>query len=46
VLLWLARKAFFGHVPFLLVHFDTSYKIQEMTAYRDRLATELGLDMT
>ena len=27
VLLWLARKAFFGHVPFPLVHVDTSYKI-------------------
>ena len=27
VLLWLARKAFFGHVPFPLVHIDTSYKI-------------------
>ena len=27
VLLWLARKAFFGHVPFPLLHVDTSYKI-------------------
>ena len=27
VLLWLARKAFFGHVPFPLVHIDTSYKL-------------------
>jgi len=26
VLLRLARKAFFGHVPFPLVHIDTSYK--------------------
>ena len=23
VLLWLARKAFFGHVPFPLMHIDT-----------------------
>ena len=30
VLLWLARKAFFGHVPFPLVHIDTNYKIPEM----------------
>ena len=29
-LLWLARKAFFGHVPFPLVHIDTSYKIPSM----------------
>jgi len=28
VLLWLARKAFFGHVPFPLVHVDTTYKIR------------------
>ncbi|MEJ5225737.1 MAG: sulfate adenylyltransferase subunit CysD [Anaerolineales bacterium] len=45
VLLWLARKAFFGHIPFPLVHIDTSYKISEMIAYRDRLAREYGLDM-
>ena len=38
VLLWLTRKAFFGHVPFPLVHIDTSFKIPEMIAYRDRLA--------
>ncbi len=38
VLLWLARKAFFGHVPFPLVHIDTSYKIPEMIAYRNELA--------
>ena len=36
VLLWLARKAFFGHVPFPLVHIDTSYKIPEMIEYRDK----------
>jgi len=45
VLLWLARKAFFGHVPFPLVHIDTSYKIPEMIEYRDRLALEYGLNM-
>lgn len=45
VLLWLARKAFFGHVPFPLVHIDTSYKLPEMIAYRDRLAKEYKLTM-
>jgi len=45
VLLWLARKAFFGHVPFPLVHIDTSFKIPEMIAYRDRLAREWRLNM-
>lgn len=45
VLLWLARKAFAGEVPFPLVHIDTSYKIPAMIAYRDRLAREWGLTM-
>ncbi len=45
VLLWLARKAFFGHVPFPLVHIDTAFKIPEMIAYRDRLALEWKLTM-
>lgn len=45
VLLWLARKAFFGHVPLPLLHIDTSYEIPEVIAYRDRLALEWNLDM-
>jgi sulfate adenylyltransferase subunit 2 len=45
VLLWLARKAFFGHVPFPLIHIDTRYKIPEMIEYRDRLAQEWKLNM-
>src|SRR5688500_19596724 len=43
-LLWLARKAFFGHVPFPLVHIDTTYKIPSMIEYRDRLVREWNLD--
>lgn len=45
VLLWLARKAFLGHVPFPLVHIDTSYKIPEMIEYRDKLTAKWHLDM-
>lgn len=45
VMLWLARKAFFGHVPIPLVHVDTNYKIPEMIEHRDQLAREWGLDM-
>ena len=45
VMLWLARKAFFGHVPFPLVHIDTSYKIASMVEYRDELARRWGLEM-
>lgn len=43
VLLALARRAFFGHVPFPLIHIDTSFKIPEMITYRDRLVREWGL---
>ena len=45
VLLWLVRKAFFGHVPFPLIHIDTHYKIPEMIEYRDKLTKEWRLNM-
>src|SRR5690554_8197287 len=45
VMLWLARKAFFGHVPIPLVHIDTQHKIPEMINYRDHLARKWHLDM-
>ncbi len=44
-LLWLARKAFFGRVPFPLVHIDTGYKVPQMIEYRDRMAREWGVDL-
>jgi sulfate adenylyltransferase subunit 2 len=45
VVLWMARKAFFGRVPFPVVHIDTSYEPPEMIAFRDRLAQEWALDL-
>jgi sulfate adenylyltransferase subunit 2 len=45
VLLWLTRKAFYGHVPFPLVHIDTHFKIPEMIEYRDKLAIDWKLNM-
>lgn len=45
VLLWLARKAFLGRVPFPLIHVDTSYKIPEMIAWRDRIVRDWALDL-
>jgi sulfate adenylyltransferase subunit 2 len=45
VLLWLARKAFFGHVPFPLIHIDTTYKIPSMIEYRDRVVREWNLQL-
>ncbi|MCF8719598.1 sulfate adenylyltransferase subunit CysD [Nitrospina gracilis] len=45
VMLWLARKAFFGHCPIPLVHIDTSYKIPAMIEYRDHYAKKWGLNL-
>lgn len=45
VMLWLAKKAFFGHVPFPIIHVDTTYKIPEMIAFRDRMAQEWKLPL-
>jgi sulfate adenylyltransferase subunit 2 len=42
-LVWLARKAFFGTLPFPVLHIDTGYKFPEIYAFRDRLAREFGL---
>jgi len=45
VVIWLARKAFLGHVPFPVMHVDTGRKFAEMYAFRDRYATEWGLNL-
>ena len=45
VMIWLARKAFFGKVPFACMHVDTGKKFKEMYAFRDRYAKEWGLDL-
>jgi len=44
-MVWLAKKAFFGHVPFPLVHIDTEKKFPEMYAFRDRYEKEWDLDL-
>ena len=45
VMIWLARKAFFGRVPFPAMHVDTGKKFPEMYAFRDTYAKEWDLDM-
>jgi len=45
VLLWLVRRAFLGRVPFPLIHIDTSFKIPEMIAFRDRMVREWNLQL-
>jgi sulfate adenylyltransferase subunit 2 len=47
VLLHLAMKAFYpSKPPFPLLHVDTTWKFREMIAFRDRMARDLGLDLT
>jgi sulfate adenylyltransferase subunit 2 len=45
VMIWLARKAFFGRVPCPAMHVDTGKKFREMYAFRDRYAKEWQLDL-
>ena len=46
VLLHLARKAFWpAKLPFPLLHVDTTWKFREMIRFRDRTASEMGLDL-
>lgn len=45
VLLWLAKKAFMGHVPLPLLHIDTTYKIPEMIRYRDEIVKKENLKL-
>lgn len=44
-LLWLCRKAFFGKVPFPVIHIDTSYKFPEIYRFREEYAKQWGLDL-
>lgn len=44
VLVWLARKAFFGRVPFPVALLDTGKEFPEVYALRDRLIAEWQLD--
>ena len=44
-MVWMAKKAFFGYVPFPLIHIDTGKKFPEMYEFRERYAEEWGLDL-
>jgi sulfate adenylyltransferase subunit 2 len=44
-MLWLARKAFFGQLPFPVVHIDTSYKFKEIYKFRDDYVKRWNLEL-
>jgi len=46
VMLHLTMKAFFpGKPPFPMMHVDTTWKFKEMITFRDKMISDLGLDM-
>ena len=44
-LLWLGRKAFFGKIPFPVIHIDTTYKFKEIYDFRDNYKKQWGLNL-
>jgi sulfate adenylyltransferase subunit 2 len=44
-LLWLCLKAFYGNIPFPVIHIDTGYKFPQMYEFREKYAKEYGLKL-
>jgi len=44
-LMWLCRKAFFGKLPFPVMHIDTSYKFPQMYKFRDEYSKKWDMDL-
>lgn len=44
-LMWLIRKAFYGRVPFPVLHIDTSYKFKEIYQFREKWTKEWNLKL-
>ncbi len=44
-LLHLIQKAFFGKVPFPVIHIDTTFKFKEIYKFRDKLAKKFSLNL-
>jgi sulfate adenylyltransferase subunit 2 len=42
---WLCKKAFFGKIPFPIIHIDTGYKFPEIYEFRDKIAKEWGFNL-
>lgn len=44
-LIHLCRKAFYGEIPFPVIHIDTERKFPQMYEFRDKFTKEWGLDL-
>ena len=44
-MLWLCRKAFFGKIPFPVLHIDTGCKFRQMYKFREDIAKAWSLDL-
>ncbi len=42
---WLCKKAFFGKIPFPVIHIDTSYKFPEIYEFRNKIAKDWGFNL-
>ncbi|MFZ4116230.1 MAG: sulfate adenylyltransferase subunit CysD [Chthoniobacterales bacterium] len=45
VLLWLTKKAFAGHIPYPLLHIDTTYEFPEMLEFRTWAQQHYGFEL-
>src|SRR5437762_2576641 len=45
VLIWLARKSFFGKIPFPVLHIDTTYEFPEMLEFREWATKHYNLNL-
>ncbi|MBN2532827.1 MAG: sulfate adenylyltransferase subunit CysD [Spirochaetales bacterium] len=44
-MLWIARKAFLGKIPFPVIHIDTTYNSKEVYTFREMYEKEWGLNL-
>ncbi len=44
-LLWLVRKAFYGNIPFPVIHIDTTHKFKEIYEFRSKYAKEWNFNL-
>jgi len=43
--LWLCKKAFYGKIPFPVIHIDTGYKFPQIYEFRDKIVEEWHLNL-